>query len=113
MSEEVNGWKNAETWTFMLWTNNDQGDQEFAHEVVRGVLAREDDVADSWVGSRVIDETKDRLLEAIEAWPSFDNMAPVTGSHAFLFLTDVGSWDRIDPQEVGEALVRDVREIDG
>lgn len=104
MCEEYNGWRNLETWAFVLHVSNDEGLADMARERLAGV----------WNGSRHVEDfVRDaRLADDLEAWagelftragyvdtfggPWPDALADVAG--------DIGSLWRVDWPAAVEAL---------
>ena len=94
MSESCNGWSNRETWSLMLWVNNDQG---------LGVSAREAiaSVSESWRQADALKDWAETLLtragyvwEYGESWP--DALADIA--------CEIGSLDRVDWLECVESM---------
>lgn len=111
--ETYNGFANRETWAAVLWINSSQSMQEFAHNIV--TAERRDEgfghTHPLAIGEKVIHAIHGTLIEDIEILSL--SGADVTQSEAFMFLTEVGSWWRIDEIEVGETLITDVQELVG
>jgi hypothetical protein len=111
--EGHNGFVNFETWAAMLWINNSQSMQEFVHNIV--TAERRDEsfghTHPRAIGEKVLAAVQATLFEDIEMLSL--SGADVTQSEAFMFLTEVGSWQRVDEIEVGESLITDVQEMLG
>lgn len=98
MSDETcNGWANSETWSLMLWVNNDQGLWQSAREAVEGE-------SEAWRQADALREWADELLTRAgyvdtygEPWP--DALADIA--------CEVGSLDRIDWRECVDALTEE------
>ena len=96
MSESFNGWANRETWSLMLWVNNDEGLFVSAREAIAGALDLE-----SW---RQADAMKDwahglftragYVWEHGDTWP--DALADIA--------CEIGSLDRVDWAECVESM---------
>lgn len=100
MSDEYNGYANRETWAFNLHWQNDQGFYGWVLESAREVIenATFPPVSDLYLGERIVAIVRDELEElSPELWE--------------LLRTDVGSFWRIDCEEVGAA-VREALEIE-
>lgn len=92
--ETCNGWANRETWSLMLWVNNDEGLGESAREAIR--LESE-----PWRQADALREWADELLTRAGyvdtfggPWP--DALADVA--------CEVGSLDRVDWRECADRL---------
>ena len=101
MCETYNGWKNRETWAFMLYINNDEGLQDMARDAVRDcdTVGQAEhalsDFADT-IFTRLgyIDEFEDFY------WP--DELADMAA--------DIGSLYRIDYRECAQHLMDEIME---
>ena len=92
--ETCNGWANRETWSLMLWVNNDQGLGESAREAVRleSEPWRQADALREWADEML---TRAGYVDTFGApWP--DALADVA--------CEVGSLDRVDWGECVERL---------
>ena len=98
-----NGWTNRETWALMLWINNDEGLQNWAHEITRSNADQ-----DPYTREKTIREWVETLLshnsyteEYGAPWP--EGLATMA--------EDVGSLWRINWNEVAEKLLEDLQEL--
>lgn len=95
-TDTYNGWTNRETWSLMLWVNNDFGLQVMAREAVAG--------AESWQAADALRDWADTLFTRAGyvatfggSWP--DALADIA--------SEVGSFDRVDWRECAESLQSD------
>lgn len=91
--ETYNGWANRETWAFNLHWQNDQGFYGFVLDYARQALEDSEELSNYGLGFRVLGYVQEELPElSPELWE--------------LMRGDVGSFWRVDPDEVG-ATVRE------
>jgi hypothetical protein len=107
MCETYSGWTNRETWAFMLWINNDEGLQSWAHEMI--ATGTRDSGLDSltYDTSKVLEQwadimfTRGGYVEHFgDAWP--DALADIA--------EDIGSLYRINYYECAENILSDIAE---
>ena len=100
MSGEMShGWANRETWAFQMILNNDERFQRDVHETARNL--RTWNAHPRWIG--------EQLVRVYREW-ALANYAD--DSDARLLVREVGSFWRIDELEIGEAVLRDLAEIE-
>ena len=93
MSNEDNyqGWANRETWAFNLHWSNDQGFYNFVLDQAGHYLAEHPDTSDRGLGEAVVEFVQEELPElSPELWE--------------LMRSDVGSFWRVDHEEVGRTV---------
>ena len=109
MCESYSGWTNRETWALMLWINNDESLQNWAHEYVANYI---DMYGDDLVGDRRTYSASQALREWTEiaftrsgyteyffaTWP--DSLADIA--------EDIGSLYRINYYECAESILSDM-----
>lgn len=99
-AELYNGWTNRETWALMLWINNDEGLQNWAHDVIRDAEQLDAGTREAnfrhWVESILTRSGYE--AEFGEPWPA--NLADVA--------EDVGSLWRINWHEAIESIRTDL-----
>jgi len=103
MSEEYNGWTNRETWAAALHINNDQWLQETALDYVRQEVEGHDEgeeINSYYLGQTLRGWIEDDLL-------TLENIAGNEG--LFNMLTDIGSFYRVNWQEIADAFLSDVK----
>ena len=98
---DYQGWTNYETWAIALWIDNDQGSQEYWHEIAReysdGNSAMEDE--SSYRGSTV------DLADALKS--EFEEMNPLSGD-ASVFSDLMGAALReVDWRKIAASLIED------
>ncbi len=95
--ETYNGWTNRETWSLMLWINNDEGLSIMAREAIAGESEawRQADALRQWADDLF---TRQGYADTFGGpWP--DALADIA--------SEVGSFDRIDWRECVEALTEE------
>lgn len=102
MSETYSGWTNRETWAFMLHVNNDQGMQEDTLRAVSEALAENPEMMDYELG----DSATSHWRDAIDNWSEIYG-GPLPEAMR-MFDREVGSWWRLDLDEIGRALREDL-----
>ena len=95
-AEEYNGWPNRETWALVLHINNDEGLQDWAHDLTAELVAEYGTTAFNRVGERIVDGFQDLLGEM---------MGEEMFEFAIMVMSDVGSFWRIDWAAVGESFI--------
>ena len=97
--DTCNGWSNRETWSFMLWVNNDEGLQDMACSAVADL--------DAWEAANALKEWADTLFTRAGFVDTFGDSWPDALADA---ASEVGSFDRIDWRECVESLQSDLGE---
>ena len=95
--ETYNGWTNRETWSLMLWVNNDEWLMESAREAIAGE-------SEAWRQADALRQWADGLLTRagyVETYggPWLDALADIA--------CEVGSLDRVDWRECVDALTEE------
>lgn len=97
MSESFQGWSNRETWSLMLWVNNDEGLFDSAREAVAGLSTL-------WEQAGAMKEWAETLFTRAgyvdtfgDTWP--DALADIA--------CEIGSLDRVDWRECVESMLRE------
>ena len=94
--EGYQGWTNYETWAVKLWIDNDEGTQEYYHDLVREI-SKNPETGIAYLA--------DRLKEEIE------EQAPKIEPSMYSDLLGAAI-SEIDFFELAQALLEDVQEID-
>ena len=97
MSESCNGWSNRETWSLMLYVNNDEGLFDSAREAVAGLstLWEQADAMKEWAETLF---TRAGYVDTFgDTWP--DALADIA--------CEIGSLDRVDWRECVESMLRE------
>lgn len=112
-NEKYQGWTNQETWAFMLHVNNDQGLQQDALTAANEYMSEEhyegtawNDISSTDIGERVVEFFHDLIFN----WS--DEYGDTLPSGLVMFRDEVGSWWRVDPTEVGDAMREAVAELE-
>ena len=98
-----NGWKNRETWAFMLHVNNDQGLQADARDVVRAAVADGEPVDTAlreW--TECLFTRSGSVAEFGDVWP--DALADAA--------EEIGSLWRVDWFDCADSVLADIAEDD-
>jgi len=105
MCETYSGWTNRETWAFMLWINNDEGLQSWAHEYVGAYVEGEGEDSRTYSASQALEQfadimfTRGGYVEHFgDSWP--DALADIA--------EDIGSLYRINYYECAASVLSDV-----
>jgi len=98
--EDYNGWRNRETWACALHINNDESLQEWALQLTRELVDSHGPKA-PLIGERIVDGFEDIVGEML---------GEETFEFAIMVMSDVGSFWRIDPVEIGESFIEAVSE---
>ena len=93
-SEKYNGWTNAETWSFALHIDNDEGLQSMVTNAVAEIM--QDDTYD--IKSYQVAEYLKDLMDQLKEW-RFDGGV---NTEVIAIVYDIGSAWRIDYREVAE-----------
>ena len=93
--EDYNGWRNRETWACALHINNDESLQEWALELTKQLVAYHGPKA-PLIGERIVGGFEETIGEML---------GEETFEFAIMVMSDVGSFWRIDPVEIGEAFI--------
>lgn len=114
MSDETyNGWANYETWALALHLNNDEGLQDAAYEVAARAVEGEG-VASGYAAELAGREIVEWIREVPETFGYVDMHGAATLPKWYVsLLADVGSFWRVDVQEIGEAFLEENPYIDG
>jgi len=98
--EDYNGWRNRETWACALHINNDESLQEWALQLTRELVDSHGPTA-PLIGERIVNGFEEIIGEMLSE-EMFE--------FAIMVMSDVGSFWRIDPIEVGESFLEAVAE---
>lgn len=105
-----NGWKNYETWATALWINNDQGTQETALDVARGVLDIDDAHANVADGIWTVEQARRyELADRLRSWVGAELLPDLGATLAADLLNAAES--EIDWHEIADSFLRDLAEI--
>lgn len=94
MTETYQGHANRETWAFNVHWQNDQPLYVFTLMLGSAYLREHPDASDRELGEHVVNYWQDRAYDG----------PPAPTPALVMMAREVGSWWRVDPAEVGEAV---------
>lgn len=103
MTEEYNGWSNRETWATALHINNDQYLYETANDYTRQEVEGHDEGEE--INSYYLGQT-------LRCWIEDDllTLENISGNQSlFSMLTDIGSFYRVDWQEIADSFLSEMK----
>lgn len=100
MSDDTyHGWTNRETWAFMMLTNQDPNRQAWSYWRSQEILMEWPDAHPRAVGEKLVEETRDWARQFYGR-----------NETATAMIHEVGSFWRVDDDEVGRHILADAEE---